>query len=418
MRILRGLQIGLICILLLSSVGAVYAQVEITFREVTASHVFSEQLSFEADISTNEPITNLELVFQPAGRNAVVLPVAVSDGHHLKAVYQINQTDSFAPFTKINFWFIAYLEAGGEVESEVFSYTYTDNRYTWQSLENNANYRAHWVNGDHAFGQAVLDAVTTSFSRFEQYLTLPVPETLDIYIYPSSTSMQSALETSGTSWVSGHADPGLSHVFAVVSGEYDERFEIESTIPHEVTHIRLYLLLGENYANLPAWLNEGISLLSERIQTTDWSLAEAAQKNGELYAFSQLCNAFPGSGNQAGTAYAQSESLVRYIFDQYGKIGLQALLEAYRQGYSCDGGVQAGLGISLADLEANWYQENFNQVQLTTDGEGLIGLGIIGVLIFFTPLIMITVDSLRRRNREKKKTPKFKRKKTRKSSKR
>ncbi|MEN8241045.1 MAG: peptidase MA family metallohydrolase [Chloroflexota bacterium] len=399
---LRVSRSGLLLILIFISVGAASAQAEVNFGEVSASHIFSEQLSFQAEITTNQPITNLELVFQPQGRSSIVLPVSVSDGNHLTVVYQINQQDSFAPFIEISYWFIAHMENGGQVESGIYTYQYSDNRYTWQTLDSPENYRVFWVEGDPAFGQAVLDAVDSSYDRFEQYLSLPIPDSLDIFVYPSSNAMQTALETSGINWASGHADPALGHVFTVISGEYDERFETESTIPHEVTHIRLYLRLGENYANLPAWLNEGISLLSERIQSTDWSQVVRAQQDHRLFAFSQLCNAFPRTGSEAAVAYAQSESLVRYIFQEYGKIGLESLIEAYNQGYACEQGVQVSLGISLTALETNWHKAHFNQAPPTVESEGLIGLAIIAVVVSLPALLMIAIDTRRRRKREAK----------------
>jgi hypothetical protein len=218
-------------------------------------------------------------------------------------------------------------------------------------------------------------------------------------VYPSTTSLQTALEVSGINWISGHADPTTNKVFAAIPNSFDHDLDIENVIPHEVTHIRLSLLMGENFNNLPVWLNEGISTLSERYATNNWTVLEAAQKNEDLLKFSELCVTFPGSNEGAGLAYAQSESLVRFIFQEYGKIGLETLVALYNQGYSCDNGVFEGLGISLEDLEVNWYRETFNQAPPLEGSSGLIGWSVLGMLVIITPLVM-SIFSKRKRDEQ------------------
>lgn len=388
----------LILLLVFPTAGA--AQVEVTFREMTARHTFGERLIIEAEVTTNQPITRLELILKANGRNSIVVPVSVTNGSHLTADYQISSLEGFAPFTVFSYYFVANLQSGGQVQSETQTHIYTDNRYTWQRMDYGVNIHAHWIDGDTAFGQGILDAAVNSLTRFEQYLTLPIPETLDIYVYPSSSSLQSALEVSGTGWVTGQADPSSNRVFAAIPTGYDQNLDIENMIPHEVTHIRLAQLLGDNYHNLPVWLNEGTAALSERYASPDWNLLEAAQKSGELLQFSELCTTFPGNSSGAGLAYAQSESLVRYIFDEYGKIGLQSLVEGYTQGYSCENGVLARLGISLEDLEDNWYRETFKQAPPLEGDSGLVGWGILGVAVFTPPLIMIVFSKKKRDEQE------------------
>lgn len=385
-QILGGLLLVGVMLVLAESASA---QSMVTFSNMEATHIFGEELQFEADITTRTPINQLELIFKPNGGRSVVLPVSVSGENHLTADYEINSQSGIAPFSVITYWFSATLENGEVVESDRQSYTYTDNRYTWRSLDYGSNYHTFWIEGDTAFGQAVLDAAVNSLTRFEQYLNLPIPENISIYVYPSITSFQSALDISGTSWSAGHADPGKMRAFAAIPPSFDNALDIESKIPHEITHLRLYLQLGDNYQNFPNWLNEGIAILSERYPTTDWTELENAQNNDELYHFEELCSSFPSNGQSASLAYAQSESFIRYIFNQYGKIGLQALVDAYTQGHSCENGVLVGLGLSLETLEENWYESTFKHKQPNHGEVELVSWAILGALILITTFLLI-----------------------------
>ena len=386
-RFLGGFILGL---LLLLPAQAGLAQEAVTFNNLTVSHIFGESMHFEADISTTQPLSSLELIFKPQGGNSRVVPVTVSDGSHLTAEYRINSLGGFPPFNPISYWFVATLTSGQQVQSEVENFIYSDNRYTWQSLNYGINYHAYWIDGDTSFGQAILDAAINSLTRFEQYLSLPIPETLDLYVYPSSSSLQGGLAANGTTWTAGHADPVGSRAYAAVPNSYDYILDMENTIPHEVTHIRLYLLLGENYANLPVWLNEGIATLSERYPGDKSLVLTAALESSGLYAFEELCSSFPVDDAGVRVAYAQSESLVRYIYDRHGKLGLQTLVEAYGAGHSCKNGVLGSLGITLDDLEDDWYLYQFNQpAPLTGPTAELVGWALLGVVVFLAPVGLI-----------------------------
>jgi hypothetical protein len=58
--------------------------------------------------------------------------------------------------------------------------------------------------------------------------------------------------------------------------------------------------------------------------------------------------------HDAALAYAQSESLMRYIFQRYGASQITALMNAYADGLECSEGVELALGIPLNELERQW----------------------------------------------------------------
>ncbi|MGB4873199.1 MAG: hypothetical protein WBP47_24330, partial [Candidatus Promineifilaceae bacterium] len=73
---------------------------------------------------------------------------------------------------------------------------------------------------------------------------------------------------------------------------------------------------------------------------------------------------FPAAEDKAVLAYAQSQSLVRYIQARYGNQTLDALLTAYADGQDCDGGVRQAVNQSLAELEKEWLANQQPQTPL------------------------------------------------------
>jgi len=185
---------------------------------------------------------------------------------------------------------------------------------------------------------------------------------MDIYIYPNQAALQETLNIAGQDWLAGYADPDLNLVLTSITPRPDQQLEIQRHIPHEITHVRLYQFLGDGYHNLPVWLNEGLASLAEFYQNPDYKhILETRKENSSLLLFKTLCGSFPANTTEAGTAYAQSDSFVRFIHQEYGSIGLQSLMNAYAQGHSCENGAVEALGKNLSQLESQWWQATFNE---------------------------------------------------------
>jgi hypothetical protein len=303
------------------------------------------------------------LVFTPEGTvNSTFIPVNVDSNHHLRASYEFKPQDNIRPFSTIDYLYVVSLLSGQQFLSDTFSFEYFDNRHTWQTLKQAGLFKVHWFEGDLTFGQAVMDAALYTIENFKQYLVLPNPEEMDIYIYPNQAALQETINLAGQDWLAGYADPDLNLVLTSITPRPDQQLEIQRHIPHEITHVRLYQFLGDSYHNLPAWLNEGLASLAEFYQNPDYKhTLETSKENGSLLLFETLCSSFPANTTDAGTAYAQSDSFVRFIHQEYGSIGLQNLMNAYAQGHSCENGAFESLGNNLSQLESQWWQATFNE---------------------------------------------------------
>ena len=354
-------------------------------------------MNFSAKIEPGTEFESIDLVFKVLSTgNSTVVPAEFDGVSSVEAFYGIRPQDPIAAFSTIEFWFVLTMDDGSVSQSDTESFIYMDNRYQWQTLGTDGPYEIYWIDGDLAFGQEIEDVLLQSIDQNE-YITLPSPDSLRVYVYDTASSLQSALKITNARWVAGHANPAENIILTSIPFNFEKSLEIQRQIPHELTHIRLSMEMGEDYSNLPAWYEEGLASLSEMVTIPEyWDMLQAAWRTNDMIPFSQLCRSFPSEEAQAGLAYAQADSFVRFLYNEHGEIGLENLLDAYKQGYSCENGIKETFGLDLEDLEKDWYQETFNSSILPQSLNTAITWIILLLLLFATPLGLILFNSRKR----------------------
>ena len=168
--------------------------------------------------------------------------------------------------------------------------------------------------------------------------------------------------------------------------------ELERLLPHEIMHILLYQVTGDQYSNTPTWLSEGLASLAEIYPNPDYSrsLDQAAQ-DSTLLPMVGLCDEFPTEASLALQAYAQSASFVRFLSDQFGISKLQTILQKYADGMDCESAVSVVYKTDLNKLESRWKQEvlgvNVNALALRK----LSPYFFLAAIILLPPLIVVGV---------------------------
>ena len=112
-----------------------------------------------------------------------------------------------------------------------------------------------------------------------------------------------------------------------------------------------------------------------------------------------LCDRFPRDASGAFLAYAEATSFTRFLYQQYGTTGLEALTRAYADGMSCERGVQTALGSTLTQLERQWRREAFREDALLKAFRNLSPWLIILVLALIVPL-GLTLAGTRRKSKD------------------
>jgi hypothetical protein len=216
-----------------------------------------------------------------------------------------------------------------------------------------------------------------------------MPRPISVYVYPSASDLQSALQLSGMPNVAGYAQPDLGVVMVSIPNGPEKTLELERQIPHELAHLLLYQVGDENYDRLPGWLVEGLASLAELFTNPDYArVLESAKANGALLPIASLCGTFPDNPEGNYLAYAEAASFTRYIHQRYGTTSLQALIQAYSNGLGCQEAVESVLGQSLDILETEWQ---VNQLEMDLEAKGwqnLVPYLVLLGLILAVPLVI------------------------------
>ncbi len=338
-----------------------WAQSGIEVTDVGVFDDFGQHVTFEARIRSPIPITSAALVFNDNFDASVRrFPVNVGTDGVVSYRYDVTQ-NVLRPFVTISFWFEVALQNGQTLRSENYRVQYVDDRFTWQQ-QVDGSLRVHWYEGDAAFGDALLDVSRRGLNAINAIISAPQTEPLNVYVYASTSDLQSALFLGGESWQGGHANPKLGVVMLAVTPGPGQSIDMETLIPHELAHVMLYRSVGEGYDSLPVWLSEGIASLAELYPNPDYDQAlTIASQNGSLLPVSDLCDTFPLDASRAYLAYAESQSFVRFLRDSYGTSALFSLTSAYADGLSCEQGVVRALGTSLVSLDTRWRESVLGQ---------------------------------------------------------
>ena len=123
---------------------------------------------------------------------------------------------------------------------------------------------------------------------------------------------------------------------------------------HEYTHAVVYDLTN---GLLPTWLNEGLAEHEAWKQDEPpWTFLRQALAQGRLLPWQALSASFSSSATatQAGLAYEQTHSIVRYLVERYRFWRIKRLLKAVREGTPFEQALQHEFRLNAARLEEHW----------------------------------------------------------------
>jgi len=365
---LGPLTLWVIAALVLISASPAAAQsnpVPAAFEELSATvkYEYGVSIVFTAQVRSDQPIDAAILVLTAEGDNQTqVFPASVAPLG--ESVYELQYQGKLEQHTLRAFSHVVYhyelqLSGGEVLESTTASLYYEDNRYNWQTRKE-APFTTHWYDGDETRGQEVLDIAQDALKKLQSLIPFPKPGEIDIYVYASAAEMQETLLQTRQGSVAGHADPDLGVMVVALPPGPDQQLLSEQRIPHELAHILLYQATGNAYRSLPVWLTEGLASIAELYPNPDYQiLLENAWSQGTLLPIASLCQPFPKDASGALLGYAESASFTRFLHENYGSSGLQALVSAFANGLGCEQGVEAALAMPLATLERDWRQQTF-----------------------------------------------------------
>jgi hypothetical protein len=330
---------GLILLpLLLANLKLLQQQID---TETTVS--FGENIQFRASIFPGDRISSASVsIRNPATRETRLIPAQIISGNTAIASATLELSEfKLAPFSIIEYWWHFAYQDGSSSESRPLLLEYQDDRFSWNILSR-VSLTVYWVAGVADIAELGFDNILRANEIAQSQFSLDKPSAVRLIIYPTQESLQAGI---GDELLLGHAEPALGLIYA--AGDQENLAQI---IRHELMHNAIFLRAGNGYAQIPAWLNEGLSTLAE--DAGNYELTET-------FPLSNLCSPLPFRGPSASLAYTQSASVVAFIRANFGDASITALLDAYSEAETCDQGVQQVLRLSLDELETIWRQASY-----------------------------------------------------------
>jgi hypothetical protein len=367
------------------------AQGENLTEPTKVDYTIGGQINFETRVITEDPIQEVWVFVRPRGDANTIAGLATlhpSNG----VTYILELAEHPIPaYATIEFWYQIKFEDGMTSTTAPEGFIYADNRFEWQTLAA-PPFEAAWYEGDLSFGQEALNAAQEGLEKLEGLVSVPAPNDISIFVYASAAELQTALRLSGQTgaWVAGHASPEQNTAVVTIPPGPAQSYEIQRQIPHEVAHITLYQWLGADYYNLPQWLREGLSSMTELFPNPDYALLlNNAYETETLQPMASLCESFPMEASGFLLAYAQATDFSWFLFENYGRSGLDALVAAYADGLSCDQGTQEAFGKSLNELERDWRRQTFGENTLLAAIDDLLPWLVLMGIVLLAPILMM-----------------------------
>lgn len=332
------------------------AQEVVKIADQTWDAEFRDHITFTLNATSNAEIVEADLFYQVVGQVATSRNRAdFMPGTSIKATFTLDQTrpeNYLPPGTELSYWWKVVDADGNELRTEKETLLYLDDRYDWQTLQNE-RLSLYWYEGNDSFGQQLFDRANEALDTLEQDMGIAVENPIKIFIYANHSDLLRAISTSAQEWTGGQA---FTDYGVVVIGVAPSQLEWGlGATTHEISHLVVHQATKNPFSDLPRWLDEGIAVYNENQEELDddfRAIFEQAVKADRLMTLRSLSSPFPSDPLQANLAYGQSGAVVMFIINNYGREAMAQLLDIFAEGALYDEALQQALGVTTDGLDS------------------------------------------------------------------
>jgi hypothetical protein len=344
----------------LGSAGSVAAADPVTFGSPTSSSKFGASLEFSQPVTLAAAPTRVELLLQTpgaAGPNVIDVPQPTASGDQtLRFSIDLAEGHIYPNTTFVGRWRVTD-SSGKTWLGPARTQVYADDRLAWNTLDG-AVVRAHWYEGNAAFGRRVLQIGDTAIAETSKLLGVTETEPIDFYVYADQDKFYDALGPGARENVGGEAHADIRTMFALISPAEIGASWVETVVPHELTHLVFATAIANPYHEPPHWLNEGLAVyLSEGYAPSYRNAVEGAVRGDSIIPLAGLVGAFPTTYDRFLLSYGESVSAVDFIVRTYGRDALVGLIRSYAKGVSDDDAFTTAFGVDTAAFETAWLKD-------------------------------------------------------------
>ena len=333
----------------------------ITIQDSGHEFNFRERIVFHLDASGDSEINEVVLVYQmQTTRRPVATEVypEFTPGTTIHAEYELDMRAQYylPPGVEISYHWRVRDAAGHELDTEPTVFTYEDNTHEWKELSND-RVALYWYRGSDDFGQTLFDQAVESLDNIERDLGVTVKHRIKLYVYGTYDDLHAALEEGAQEWTGGRSFSGAGYPIILIGIAPDNLEWGLEAIAHELTHAVIAQKMVPPFGGLPHWMDEGLAVYYQGGPTAyERTALERAIRNNTLLSIRSLNSNFPTDRDMVNLAYAESWSVVNFMFEHYGEEKVAELIEVFSVGAHQDDGLMEVFGFDVDGLEDEWRQ--------------------------------------------------------------
>jgi hypothetical protein len=344
----------------------IYSQDGISLQNSTAEVYFPSALVFKIKTEGPDDITKIRLHYQVDRMNfAEVISEAwpeFTPSPEVETEWVWDMRKAPLPVgALIKYWWTIEDKAGNKLITPTDEVRFDDLRYSWQKLTT-GQLNLYWYEGDRSFANELMAACQQALERLAEDTGVYLEKPIDIYIYASTEDLQGAM-IFPRKWTGGIAftEYGIIAI-GVPPGQLDWG---KRALSHELGHMVTHQITFSPYgAMLPTWLDEGLAMHAEgEPDPYLLSTLKKAITQQKLISVRSLSSPFSAKPEEAYISYAESQSLVEFLIQNYGKDKMLSLLGLLRDGNSCDEAMTEVYGFDQDGLDKLWREFIINQTQ-------------------------------------------------------
>lgn len=343
----------------------IQAKGEISLLDSATEVNFPDALIFKLKVSSSTDITKTRLHYQVDRMNYATVtseawpkftPAPMVE---TQWVWDMRKA-SLPPGAAIKYWWTVEDKAKNILITPEKTVCFADFNHPWQSLTSE-QLTLFWYEGNNSFAQELMAACQQGLEKLAIDTGAHLEKPAKIYIYASTKELQKAM-IFPKEWTGGVA---YTEFGIIAIGIPPEQLEWgKRTVAHELAHLVVHQLTFSPYANLPTWLDEGLAMHAEgEADPYMQAWLRKAIEEDKLISVRSLSSPFSAKPEEAYISYAQSQSLVEYLIQNYGQDKIFKLLKLFKQGCTYDEALIEVYGFDAGGLDARWRASITNQNQ-------------------------------------------------------
>lgn len=318
---------------------------------------FPTQLTFNLKADSPTPINLVRLRYQID--KATYAPSYAEAWPEIQAGNSISTTwawdmrkSGLPPGAKITYWWVIQDTDGNQLTSPKETVHFNDTRYKWQTVSDKM-ITISWYRGDRQFASELLEAAINARTRLEEDTGVKLDKPVTLYIYANYLDLRGSIVAS-EEWTGGVAYAGFNIISIGIAP--DNLDWGKDAVAHELGHLITHQVTASPFGSgLPPWLDEGLAMHAEGSQgDSDKGALRKAIQDGTIATLKSLSSPFSANPREAFYAYAQSQSVIEYLIQNFGKNKIGNLLILLNDGTSMDDALLQIYEFDLEGLDEAW----------------------------------------------------------------